>query len=355
MSRPIKEPRDGGPRLTKSPARRAALSDDDYVNGVCARDRAALGRAFTLLESRRPEHREQAERVLRRLAPLAGGAVRIGVSGAPGVGKSTLIEHLGLHLIEQGRLVAVLAIDPSSEVSGGSILGDKTRMEGLSHADRALVRPSSSGGRLGGVERHTREAILVCEAAGFDVVIVETVGVGQSETEVASMTDFFLLLLLAGAGDELQGIKRGVIELADAVAITKADGDNVAPARLARAEFEQALSLVRPAIAGWRPRALSCSARTGDGIASLWSTILEHRAVLDQSGRLADKRRQQTLRWFRESVDLLLKERLLNSPPAAAALALFESRVLDQELSPAEAARRAVDAILPLLRDSRSQ
>ncbi len=327
-------------------AARATLSADDYVAGVVARDRTVLGRAFTLLESRKPEHRELAEQVLHRLGPDTGGAMRLGVSGAPGVGKSTLIEALGLHLIEQGRRVAVLAIDPTSEVSGGSILGDKTRMERLSNADEALVRPSPSGLHAGGVERHTREAILVCEAAGFDVVIVETVGVGQSETEVASMTDFFLLLLLAGAGDELQGIKRGVIELADAVAITKADGDNTLRARQACVEFEHALRLVRPPTEGWRPRVLACSAQSGHGIASIWETILEHRAVLAQQGRLAEKRRRQTMRWFRESFEALLRERVLSSPEAAARLAALEDSVLQGELSPLSAARKAVDSLL---------
>ena len=341
--------------MNEAERQRADLGVDDFVAGVLAGDRAALGRAFTLLESRKPAHREQAEEVLRRLMPQTGGALRVGISGAPGVGKSTLIDALGLHALEQGRRVAVLAVDPSSEVSGGSVLGDKTRMDRLSRAESALVRPSPSGAHLGGVELHTREAILLCEAAGFDVVLVETVGVGQSETEVASMTDFLLLLLLAGAGDELQGIKRGVVELADAVAVTKVDGDNLEPARRARAEIERAMELLHPAHEGWTPRTLSCSARSGEGIVEIWETILKHRAAFEEGGRLAEKRRRQTARWFRESVETLLRERFLAAPEVAEELARLEERVLAGELSPLGAARTAVDSIAAPSRGASSQ
>ena len=254
---------------------------DLLAERILAGDRRALARAITLIESRRSEHQEQAAQLLGRLLPATGQAVRLGISGTPGAGKSTFIEAFGAHLIEQGHRVAVLAVDPTSRRSGGSILGDKTRMQRLAQAQAAFVRPSPAGDSLGGVARRTREAGLVCEAAGFDVVLIETVGVGQNETAVADMVDCFVLLLAPGAGDELQGIKRGVIELADLVLINKADGELRAAARRAQADYKAALALLRPGTAGWAPEVLTCSALEGTGIAEVWQAVRRHRRTLE--------------------------------------------------------------------------
>jgi LAO/AO transport system kinase len=264
---------------------------EHFIAGVLAGERRALSKTITLMESARPADQEIARRVLEGLLPRAGNAVRLGITGVPGVGKSTFIESFGMFLVERGRRVAVLAVDPSSSRSGGSIMADKTRMERLAADTRAFIRPSPSGGTLGGVAARTREAMLVCEAAGFDVVIVETVGVGQSETRVASMVDFFLVLMLAGAGDELQGIKKGVLELADTVAINKADGDNLARAEQARRAYETALHLLAPASPTW-------SAREMSGIAEIWEAVGEHRRRMSASGELAEKRRGQARDWM---------------------------------------------------------
>lgn len=329
------------------PPRRRALTAAEVVEGVLARDRTVLARSLTLFESALPQHRAIAEEALEQLLPHAGGAIRLGVSGPPGSGKSTLIERLGGSLLQQGRRVAVLAVDPSSEVSGGSLLGDKTRMQALSRSDQALVRPSPTGLHLGGVVPRTRECIFVCEAAGFDVVIVETVGVGQSEAQVASMVDFFLLLTIAGAGDELQGIKRGVLELADLVAVNKADGAGEAPARAARLQLDQALRLLRPQVDGWRPSVLACSAETGLGLDDIWSAIAGRIDVQRRSGALASRRAGQNVRWFEESVESLLRRRLLAVPGAAAARADLEAKVAAGSLPPSAAARTLVDKLLP--------
>jgi LAO/AO transport system kinase len=243
------------------------------------------------------------------LLPQTGGAVRLGITGVPGVGKSTFIESFGTMLVRKGHGVAVLAVDPSSTRSGGSVMADKTRMEKLSTEARAFIRPSPSGGTLGGVARKTRETMLVCEAAGYDIIIVETVGVGQSETTVASMVDFFLVLLLAGAGDELQGIKKGILELADALAINKADGDNLGPAKKAAKVLESALNLLQPSSTHWIPPVLTCSAREMTGIETIWKTVLQHREVLSQSRELEQKRRQQAVDWMWSLIDEGLKER----------------------------------------------
>ncbi len=317
----------------------------DYAAGVRRADRTILGRAFTLIESRRPADRAVAEELLQLLAQDANdNAIRLGVTGAPGVGKSAFIETLGKRLISEGHRVAVLAVDPSSEVSGGSILADKTRMPELSRSPNALVRPSPSGGSLGGVHHRTREAILLCEAAGFDVVIVETVGVGQSETQVASMTDFFLVLIGPGAGDHIQGIKRGVIELADALVITKADGDRAALAENTRQEFTHALELLHADRSGWRPRVLACSSLEGRGIAEAWAMIAEHREFLLTGDRLSERRRQQRLRWFHEAVDALLRERFLSDPAVAARLESLAAQVLCGDLTPTSAASAFTEA-----------
>lgn len=321
---------------------RPELSVADHVDGVRRGDRAILARTITLVESSAPAHAPMAGEVLAALTPSAGGSVRVGITGVPGVGKSTFIEALGMSLVEQGQRVAVLAVDPSSTVSGGSILGDKTRMERLSRDPRAFIRPSPTAGTLGGVTRKSRETILVCEAAGFDVVLVETVGVGQSEITVRSMVDIFLLLMLTGAGDELQGIKKGVIELADAIVVNKADGDNLGPAAHTRAEFESALRYLAPATEGWTTRALTASSLTGEGVAEVWSTVEEFVAHTKESGVFERRRRGQVLEWLRSMVEARLLGRFDRHPGVAALLPAVEAAVLDGRLT----APAAVDRLL---------
>ena len=279
-------------------ARRGPPDIDTLFRGVCAGDRSHLARAITLVESRAPKHRTLAQQLMQRILPHTGGALRVGLTGVPGAGKSTFIEALGMALCAQGKKVAVLAVDPSSSIHGGSILGDKTRMEDLSRHANAFIRPSPSGSSLGGVAARTREALLLCEAAGYDVILVETVGVGQSETEVRTMTDFFLLLQIAGAGDELQGIKKGVIELADAIVVNKADGDNQVKADLAKVEYSRVLHFLHPFTPGWQPQALSCSALQGDGIDQVWALVLEFREQMSASGVFEQRRREQNVDWF---------------------------------------------------------
>ena len=323
--------------------RRRQLSVEEYAAGVRARDRTVLGRALTLVESNHPQHQRQAQDLLLRLLPDTGGAHRVGISGVPGVGKSTFIEALGCHLAERGHRIAVLAVDPSSSVSGGSILGDKTRMAELSRHPSAFIRPSPSSGSLGGVARKTRESILICEAAGFDVVLVETVGVGQSETLVAEMVDCFLVLMLAGAGDELQGIKRGILELADLLAINKADGDNATRAEQARREYAAALHYMRPTSAGWQPRVVTVSSLEGRGLEELWQLVEEHRQALEASGELTTKRRHQQLGWMWTMVRDELLQRLRSHPEVAAELPRLEQQVLSGELTPTLAATRVLE------------
>ncbi len=285
------------------------MQTQDYIDGVLAKNRRIVAKTITLIESSLPSHQEKAKTIVDALLPHTGKAVRIGITGVPGVGKSTYIESFGMQLVKQGHRVAVLAVDPSSSKSGGSIMGDKTRMERLSLEQQAFIRPSPSSCTLGGVARRTRETMIVCEAAGFDIIIVETVGVGQSETTVASMVDFFLVLMLAGAGDELQGIKKGVLELADAIAINKADGNNIEHAKKAKIEYEKALNLLTPSSKIWSPPVLTCSAVTLDGIDEIWQTILDHRKKLESSGELADKRRKQALDWMWALVEEGLRDR----------------------------------------------
>jgi LAO/AO transport system kinase len=323
---------------------RRPLSEEEYVAGVLAGELAVLGRAVTLVESTRPAHQTLADRVLTRLLPHTGKAYRVGISGVPGVGKSTFIERLGLALCAAGHRVAVLAIDPTSRITGGSILGDKTRMSRLSRDPRCFIRPSPSSGTLGGVARKTRESMLVCEAAGFDVVLVETVGVGQSETVVADMVDFFLVLMLAGAGDELQGIKRGILELADMLAINKADGDNAAAAERARRDYATALHYLQPVTPGWRPPVLTCSGLTGAGIPALWAEIERHRAILESSGELARKRRAQLVRWMWSLVEEQLIDALRHHPRVATQLAAAEEAVASGQQTAACAARTLLAA-----------
>jgi LAO/AO transport system kinase len=313
------------------------------IDGVRNNDRAALGKAITLVESNAPEDRLAAQDLLTNLLPDTGGAHRIGISGVPGVGKSTFIESLGLQLAVLGRRVAVLAVDPSSSISKGSILGDKTRMEKLVASDSAFIRPSPTSGSLGGVARKTREAILVCEAAGYDVVLVETVGVGQSETAVAEMVDFFLVLKLAGAGDELQGIKRGILELADLIAINKADGDNVQAAEFARAEFERALGILRSEDL-WQPRVMTCSGQTGAGLEEIWQLITEHHELLSGDGELERRRRQQLLGWMWSLVDEGLRAAAREHPDLADTLSGLEDEVLAGRTTPTAAAEKILNA-----------
>jgi LAO/AO transport system kinase len=304
------------------------LSVAQLVAGVAAGERSVLARAITLVESNRADHAAMAQEMLTALMPRTGSAVRVGVSGPPGVGKSTLLEALGLRLTAAGHKVAVLAIDPSSTVSGGSILGDKTRMEHLSAHPAAYVRPSPSGGALGGVHRKTRESLLLCEAAGYDVVLVETVGVGQSEVAVADLVDTFLVLLLPGSGDELQGIKKGILEVADVVAVTKADGEHLALARQAVQQFSAALRLLRHSADGWVVPVLPCSAVSGDGVDAVWEAVVAHRAHTLVSGSLMARRAEQRRRWLWAVIDDELGRRFRASPAVAAQVAEVEAAVV---------------------------
>lgn len=315
-----------------------------YVDGVLAGDRALLGRAITLIESRREDHQRLAQDLLTAVLPHTGKARRVGVTGVPGAGKSTLIDVLGTRLTGAGHRVAVLAIDPSSRISGGSILGDKTRMGRLGTDPGAFIRPSPSARTLGGVARKTREAMLLCEAAGFDVVIVETVGVGQSETVVADMVDAFLLLALGGAGDELQGIKRGVMELADVVAVNKADGDRAPAAERAAAELRQALHYMRPPHPDWTVPVLTVSARDGTRLDELWEALESHRAVLERGGDLRRRRQEQQLRWMWSLVEESLLQSLRDDPHVASRLPELEAAVREGRLPPTRAAREILAA-----------
>jgi len=313
---------------------------DTLAASVRSGDRRALAKAITLVESTRADHQKAAQRLLELLLPNTGKAVRIGVSGVPGVGKSTFIEAFGLHLISLGMRVAVLAVDPSSARSGGSILGDKTRMQRLATSSEAFIRPSPAGGSLGGVARRTREALLVCEAAGYEVVIVETVGVGQSEYAVASMVDFFLVLMLPGAGDELQGIKKGILELADALAINKADGDNLSRAEQAAAEYRSALRLFRHTSPNWDPPVVKISALQEKGMDTVWSIILDHRHRLIASGELERKRQEQRRAWLWSMIEDGLKRHFLARADVERLLPQLEEAVTHSRLTPTEAARR---------------
>jgi LAO/AO transport system kinase len=312
-----------------------------YADGVLGGNTAVLARAITLVESERAADAEAAAALLDVLLPHAGRSRRVGITGVPGVGKSTFIDALGVHLVrERGDRVAVLSVDPSSPISGGSILGDKTRMERLALEEAAYIRPSPARGFLGGVARHTRETILLCEAAGFSTILVETVGVGQSETAVRSMTDFFLLLLLPGAGDHLQGIKRGIIEMVDAIAITKADGDLQALADRARVEYRTALQLFPAPTDGWSPPVVTCSAITPAGIGDIWDLVVEHRAHMEANGHLAPRRRAQALAWMRELVGTGLDDLFRADPHVAEALPALEAAVAEGRTTAFAAARQ---------------
>jgi len=300
-----------------------------------AGDRAGLARAITLIESRRSDHQAAARELVQTLLPATGKAIRVGITGSPGVGKSTTIDALGSFLIEGGHKVAVLAVDPTSARTGGSILGDKTRMARLAASDSAYIRPSPSSGTLGGVAAKTREAMLLCEAAGFDVILVETVGIGQSETAVSDMTDFFLALMLPGAGDELQGIKKGLVELADMIAINKADGDNIKRANLAAADYRSALHILQPRSEHWQPPVVTYSALTGAGIAGLWQKIVDHRNAMTASGDFAARRRQQQVKWMWSMLEQRVLVRLRADTSTRARVKKTEAEVAAGHLTPA--------------------
>ncbi len=327
----------------QAPDRPSRAGSEALLQGVLEGNRTALARAITLVESRRPQDSLAARQVVEGCLPHAGRSIRIGITGVPGVGKSTFIERLGLQLIQQGHRVAVLAVDPSSSLSKGSILGDKTRMQQLSRAEEAFIRPSPAGETLGGVARKTRETISLCEAAGYDVVLVETVGVGQSETAVHGMVDFFLLLKITGAGDELQGIKRGIMEMADAIVINKAEGANLPAARQARGIFENALQLYPPKPGGWVPKVLLCSATEGTGFEAIWNLISEFREMATGSGLLASERAEQNLQWFRQAADQGLLAGFYNRPGIREAYEQLREAVGAGTISPFQAAEELLE------------
>lgn len=327
-------------------ATESGLDTEALAAAVLAGDRRALAQAITLVESTRSDHRAGANDLLERLIPHAGNSIRLGISGVPGVGKSTFIEALGNHLIDAGHKVAVLTVDPSSAISGGSILGDKTRMEMLSRRSQAYIRPSPSGGTLGGVTRRSREALILCEAAGFDVVIVETVGVGQSETSVANMTDMFVLLLLPGGGDELQGIKRGIMELADLILINKADGELQKLAERSAGEYRRALRLLHPRSAGWTVDVRTCSSTDGHGIGEAWEVMQQHNTLLESNGQLVARRADQARDWMWSEVNGNLLAALQNDPGVREKIPILEAAVGAGELPPVAAANTLLELFL---------
>ncbi len=323
--------------------RRRTFSTDEYVEGILRGDITILSQAITLIESNKPEHYDQAQQIIERCLPHTGRSVRIGITGVPGAGKSTFIEAVGNMVVSLHHRLAVLAIDPSSERSGGSILGDKTRMESISSNPDIFIRPSPSAGSLGGVARKTRETIVLCEAAGFDVIFIETVGVGQSETAVHSMVDMFMLLQISGAGDELQGIKRGIMEMADMMVITKADGENRQKAELARAQFQSALHLFPMPESGWRPKVYTCSAVAETGLEEVWKGVEEFLDHIESNGYFQSNRNRQNKYWMYESINDALKDSFYRDPAVAAHLADVEQRVLDAKLSSFIAAKELLD------------
>ncbi len=325
--------------------RQSVANVSALARSIRAGDRATLARAITLIESKRADHRLNAHRLVQELLPATGQAVRLGITGAPGAGKSTTIDALGTYLTGLGHKVAVLAVDPSSSRTGGSILGDKTRMARLATDPKAFIRPSPSSGTLGGVAAKTRETMLVCESAGYDVVIVETVGIGQSETAVADMTDFFLVLMLPGAGDELQGLKKGIVELADMIAVNKADGDNIERAKVAAADYRGALNILAPRSPTWSPPVVTFSALTGNGIAQLWAQVLAHKEKMSATGELTERRREQQVKWMWTMLEERLTARLRSDPAVRSKLRQAEAQVAAGKLAPT----LAVEEIAALL------
>lgn len=331
------------PNSRKQFSQRKMLSVDEYVEGIRAGDRTVLSQAITLIESSRQEHQERAQKIIERCLPKTGDSIRIGITGVPGVGKSTFIEALGNHIIERGHKLAVLAIDPSSTRSKGSILGDKTRMATLANSDQAFIRPSPTGGSLGGVARKTHEAIYLCEAAGYDTIFIETVGVGQSETAVHSMVDFFLLLMLAGAGDELQGIKRGIMEMADAIAINKVDEAPEPAVQQAVREYKNALHLYPETESGWTPKVTTCSALTKEGIGDIWELILDYIELTKKNGYFQTKRNQQARHWMYDTIERRLTSHFFEHPEVKKQQSAIEQNVLTGKLSSFKAARRLLE------------
>jgi LAO/AO transport system kinase len=327
------------------------LSTNDYLKGILEGNRMILSKAITLIESSKPEHQKLAQDIIEKCLPHSGKSFRLGITGVPGVGKSTFIEALGMHLIQsEGKKIAVLAIDPSSQRSKGSILGDKTRMEDLANNPNAFIRPSASAGSLGGVARKTKESIILCEAAGFDTIFVETVGVGQSETAVASMVDFFLLLMLAGAGDELQGIKRGIMEMADAILINKAEGDNLQKAKLARIQYENALHLFPPAESGWTPLVETCSALHHQGIDEVWKFIEAYLKLVNANGYFELNRQKQSVQIMQETVNQKLIDHCHQNKEIKKFLESLKQDVLDQKISSYIAAQQLLEKYFELLK-----
>ena len=323
-----------------------SLTLTDYVEGIVKGNRTLLSQAVTLIESSKSEHRQLAQEIIEKCLPLAGKSVRIGITGAPGTGKSTSIDAFGMYVIRQGHHLAVLAIDPSSERTKGSILGDKTRMEALSKEKNAFIRPSPAAGSLGGVARKTRETIILCEAAGFDTVFVETVGVGQSETAVHSMVDFFLLIQLAGMGDELQGIKRGIMEMADGIVINKADGDNLKQAQMATECYRNALRLFPPAASGWKPQVLTYSGYYAIGIQEVWEMINAYMSFAKKTGYFEKKRVEQAKYWMYTSINEMLHDAFYRHPDIETLLPEMEKQTLNREISSFAAARKLIDIFL---------
>ena len=330
---------------------RRTYTADEYVEAILQGDITMLSRAVTLVESALPADQKMAQAVIEKCLPHAGKSIRLGITGVPGAGKSTFIDEIGTLLTGKGKKLAVLAIDPSSERSKGSILGDKTRMERLSTDPKAFVRPSPSAGSLGGVARKTRESIILCEAAGFDTIIVETVGVGQSETAVHSMVDFFLLIQLAGTGDELQGIKRGIMEMADGIAINKCDGSNVEKAKVARNQFQNALHLFPPHESGWSPEAVTCSAVEGNGVNDVWDMVERYVAHTKNNGFFEDKRTQQAKYWMFESINERLKDNFYQNQTIEDLLQHYEQRVMHNEVSSFIAAHELLETYFKIIKD----
>lgn len=316
-----------------------SISTDEYISGILAGNRTMLSQAITLVESSLPAHQKTAQEIIEKCLPHSGKSIRIGITGVPGVGKSTFIESFGMYVTSLGKKLAVLAIDPSSERSKGSILGDKTRMEQLSTNPDAFIRPSPSAGSLGGVARKTRETIILCEAAGFDTIFIETVGVGQSETAVHSMVDFFLLLMLSGAGDELQGIKRGIMEMADTIAITKADGSNIQKAELAATQYRTALHLFPKSPSGWVPNVLTCSSVTGAGIENIWKSTSDYLQLTKANEFFTYRRLEQAKYWMYETINESLKSHFYNNTDIEHDLPVYEQLVLEDKMSSFAAAR----------------
>lgn len=328
---------------SSSPPRQSA---EELVAGILRGDRILLSRAITLVESKLESDRIIADEVIQQILPATGRSTRIGITGIPGVGKSSFIETFGRHLTSAGKKIAVLAIDPSSQKTKGSILGDKTRMNELSRDENAFIRPTSAGAALGGVAENTREAILLCEAAGFDVVIVETVGVGQSEAIVREMVDFFLLLILGGAGDELQGIKKGIMEMADGLVVTKADGDNLKKARQAQADYQHALHLFPTPDSGWAPKVFITSALENKGMSEVWQMVVDYLEVAQSTGFLTNQRQSQNIQWFNSALEARLKDRMMALPSLRKRMSEFEQLVAEGKVAPGSASRRLVDEFL---------